>query len=93
MFKEKGGGKTINAEWIDAVQQISWGIVLCGCMLCYDGGGKEIILSPEEQTSCLAGGNSLDVLFYTIITYACNIYRAFKVTPYQTWKASVSPLR
>lgn len=92
MFKKKGGG-AVNTEWIDAVLQISWCIVLCGCELCYEREGEEIILSPEEQTSCLASGNSLEVLFYTIIAYACNIYRTFKVTLYQTWKASVSPLR
>lgn len=60
---------------------------------CHDREVEEIISSPEEQASCLASGNSFVVLFYTIITYACNIYRTFKVTLYWTWKTNVSPLQ
>lgn len=86
MFKKKGGGEAVNIGWIDAVLQISWCIVLCDCVLCYDREGEEIILSPEEQASCLASANSLEVLFYTSISYVCNIYRTFKVTLHRTWK-------
>lgn len=43
---------------------------LCSvAVCCHDREGEEIISSPEEQASCLTNGNSLEVLFYTIITY------------------------